>query len=111
MGKRFTAGLIIVVVLVIALVAPYIKNEYLTARYGDQFEELYKQTTMIERVDYLKVMEYTPTHAKICYVTKGENINVIEFSKIGSDDWQISAWRCMWSSTGSAGEFMYPFYF
>lgn len=110
MGKKYTAILIILLILVGVLVAPYLKAEYLTAKYGLYFEESYKQTNTLEGVDYCKVLEYNNVHAKVVYVAHGESINVIEFSHIETDDWQISAWKTVWSKSGNTINFMYPIY-
>ena len=104
------------VALVVFVAASYLRVEYYTIRHGNEFEELYKQTRMIDSVDYCKVLEYSPSHAKICYVKRthdirSRNVYVIEFSKAGSEEWQMRGWKCVCSSTGSADDIMWPMYF
>ena len=111
MGKKYTALLLILLVLVGVLAVPYIRTEYLTAKYGLFFDDLYQQTNSLEGVDYCKVLEYNNVHAKVCYVSHGESINIIEFSHIETDNWQISAWKTVWSKSGNTFHFMYPVYF
>ena len=110
MGKKYATLLLFIVIAVIALAVPYVKNEYLAAMYGYEFEELYIQSNTLEGVDYCKVLSYTDTHAKVCYVNKGESINIIEFSHIESETWQISSWKTVWTKSGSTFNFMYPIY-
>ena len=107
--KRLVA--VLFAALVVFVAASYLRVEYYTIRYGEQFEELYTQTHMIDSVDYCKVLEYSPSRAKICYVKRKVDINVIEFSNIGSKEWQMSDWKCVWSATGSADDLMWPLYF
>jgi len=107
--KRLFAFLIVAIVVFVA--ASYLRVEYYTIRYGGQFEELYKQTRMIDSVDYCKVLEHSSSYAKICYVKRKTNVYVIEFNKTGSEEWQICEWNCVWSGTGSADDLMWPLYF
>lgn len=113
MRKRTALILIIIATVVIALAYPYIKAEYLTYKYGDEFDELYKETHIIDQVDYCKVLEYSSSHAKVIYVARGSGIHVFEFDSVGGC-WQRSDWKVMWSESGSADALdyrMWPVYF
>ena len=112
MRKR-TAAILIIAVILIALASPYIKAEYLTHKYGEEFQDLYKETHMIDHVDYCKVLEYSSDHAKVIYVARGSDIHVFEFDSVGGC-WQRSDWKVMWSASGSADALdyrMWPIYF
>ena len=45
--------------LLILLVIPYAKVEFLIWRHGAEFESLYKMSNMIDGIEYLKVMDYS----------------------------------------------------
>jgi hypothetical protein len=113
MIKKTIAILIIIAIVVIVPVSPYIKAEYLTYKYGDEFEDLYKDTHMIDNVDYGKVLEYSPSCAKVCYVARGSGVHIFEF-RYKEDRWQRSDWKVAWSKSGSADILdyaMWPMYF
>lgn len=109
--KKKTLAVIVAVTLPLILVSfPYMKIEYLTARYGSQFEGLYVQTQMLDYADYCKVLEYDGTHARCLYVERGVCTNVLEFDLRG-DSWIMTTWETIWSHSGSADGLMWPLYF
>lgn len=111
--KKKTLVMIVVVVVVVAIIcifSPYLKAEYLTARYGSQFEGLYEQTHMIDHEDYCKVLECDESHARCCYVERGVDINVLEFD-FRDGNWEMTTWETIWSRSGSADSLMWPLYF
>ena len=113
MKKRTVAILMVIAIIVIALVSPYIKAEYLTYKYGKEFKDRYEDTHMIDDVDYSKVLEYSPSRAKICYVARDSGIYVFEFHYV-EDGWQRSDWKAVWTKSGSVDcldYFMWPMYF
>lgn len=111
--KKTTATIIIIFVIFLllltaAVVSPYIKAEYLTARYGDQFEGLEKQTNMLDGATYFKVLSYSEAQAKVFYVS--DSGDVITFAKNQEGQWTIQNWYTVWSNTGSADSFYWPYY-
>lgn len=102
--------LTIVVFLIIWIFSPYIKAEILTYKYGEMFEEEYMQTNMIDEIEYYKVVDYSDTMAKVLYVEKNHITgNLIVFTK-DNNNWKLLLWKAVWSTTGSADEFMWPYY-
>jgi len=111
--KKKTLTIIVAVAVMVAIIFisfPYLKAEYLTARYGSQFEGLYVQTHMIDYADYCKVLECDGSHARCCYVEKGVCVNVLEFD-FRDGSWEMTIWETVWSGSGSADNFMWPLYF
>lgn len=106
--KRFSA-LIVFTVLLFAII-PYGKVEFLTWKYGGEFKNLYKQSSMMDNIAYLKVMHYSKTKAEIYYV-QGEHLgaNLYTFKK-NCDKWELDSWRTVWSKHGSADSFIWPYY-
>ncbi|MDD6736095.1 MAG: hypothetical protein PUE13_07280 [Clostridiales bacterium] len=87
------------------------KCEILTAIHGDEFSELYKSNTMLGEQEYLKVLEYSDSSARVYYVGKDNSMaNIICFVK-REGQWEYDKWeRCVWSKTGSASEVAWPYW-
>ena len=84
--------------------------EYLTKRYGDQFQDAYKEYTMVSSQDYLKVLEYTETKAVIYTVIEDGCGNTITFKRANkSEEWEFVEWNTIWSTSGSADGFIWPY--
>ena len=86
----------------------YIKCETLTLKHGNEFKTLYKYSGMIAEIDYLKVLDYSNTTAKIYYVSKDECGNLMYFLK-KDDEWKSEKWETIWSSSGGADGFVWPY--
>lgn len=111
--KKKTLYFMFILFIVVSIVfAPYAKVEYLTYKYGPEFESLYKETHMIDGICVCKVYEYTETKAKIYYVESGRTFGaLVKFIKDENDDtWILDGWDAVWSKTGSASEFIWPYY-
>lgn len=103
--------LVIVLVLLIVLSFPYIKAGYLTVKYGDEFANGYEQTGMIDDIEYFRVIEYNDKEAVVCYIVKNHGALVkIWFEQNEDGVWQEIKWDCVWSKTGSADNFCWPYY-
>ena len=103
--------LIIVFVLLIVLFFPYVKAEFLTARYSDEFDDGYEQTGMIDEVEYFRVIEYNDREAVVCYIEKNHaSLSKIWFERNNDDTWKEVGLECIWSKTGSADKFCWPYY-
>lgn len=108
MKKKIVISLIVVVILLIAL--PYIFVEVNTALWGEKFENEYKQTNIISKIEYYKVFYYTGNKAKVYYVEEKHNSgNYIWFHKVNSK-WKMVDWKTVWSEYGSASGITYPIY-
>lgn len=97
-------------VLILFFVFPYIKAEYYTTKYGEAFEDLYTQTSWIESIEYFKVVEYDSSQATVLYIEKGHVtcFEVIFVQNNGS--WELDKMNCVWSTSGSADSFYWPYY-
>lgn len=84
-----------------------IKCEVNTFMYGNQFHDEYKQTNMISGTQKLKVLKYSENKAKIYYSNK-EYGNIIIFEK-KNNKWIMDTWDTVWSRTGSADGFIWPY--
>lgn len=90
---------------------PYIRNEYLTFFYGEEFIGREVESGWFKKADTMRVIQYHQTEAKIYYVcddyTSG---NIYTFAKDGAGRWELDRWKTVWSSSGSASEVMWPYF-
>lgn len=98
-------------ILLIVLFFPYIKAEYLTAKYGDEFDDGYEQTGMINGIEYFRVVEYNDSKAVVCYIVENHS----SLAKIWSNEMTImcgrkSAGTVFGQKSGSADNFCWPYY-
>ena len=112
--KYFMLG--IIVCLICTWIASLIKCEVLTHKYYDVFKDAYKQNSMLGEMEYFKVLSYSPYHtyglAQVYYVSKGNtagNVLTFKFNR-DTDLWEEISWSTVWSTTGSASEIIYPYW-
>ncbi len=105
--KGIIIGLLVLVIVFVAAF-PYIKAEYLTKKYGHEFENLQEATNIIGDVRYLKVLSYSPEKATAFYVS--DTGDLLTFEKTADDTWAFVTWYTVWSKSGSADGFMWPYY-
>lgn len=97
-------------ILAILFSLPYLKAEYLTSRYGDMFEYEYHQSGMITEIEYFKVISYSNGNATIFYVLKNHSAGVCMNFRKEHKSWQVTNWQVIWSTSGSADKFFWPYY-
>ena len=88
------------------------KAEVLTILIGNEFATGYLQTNMIFDIEYYRVVDYSEAYAEVFYVEKNhETGHLINFyRKIVDQEWVMIDWDTIWSKTGSASGFMWPYY-
>lgn len=109
--KKIEKSVIIIFISLIFLLfvfIPYIQAEILTIKYGNEFNDLQKQTNILTEAHYYKVLSYSDEQAKVFYVS--DTGDVIIFKKNAEGNWDYSEWKTIWSNSGSAGEFYWPYY-
>lgn len=95
----------------LAGIVPYIKVEVLTLQHKAEFRTLYNSNGMIKDVEYLKVMDYSKESANVYYVTSGKKAGFLyKFIRRNEEGWQLEGWDVVWSSSGSADNFIWPYY-
>ncbi len=108
--------LIIVLAFVLVALLPFIvwgssllKCEILTKIYYDDFEYAWTDNTMLDEMEYFKVLDCDGETARVYYVSDGMDwANVLTFEK-NDGKWVETQWECIWSTTGSASEVVYPY--
>lgn len=105
-------GVIGVIVLGLAIIwlAAFVKCEVLTNRYGSEFAEAYRENTMLCEPEYWKVLEYSEDFARVYYVGEDRCYgNILTFKKVNGE-WKYDTWEAtVWSKTGSADGFVWPY--
>ena len=92
----------------------FVRCEYLTSKYGYQFEELYKENSMIDDVHHFKVIVYDDDYARVYYVSADEKTgsksgNTLDFKKEFGKWKYTGTWVTIWSNRGSADGFVWPY--
>lgn len=108
MKKKSVMFICICLIFLLILFFPYLKAEFLTAKYGHEFDGLQKQTNMLPESKYYRVLSYSYDIAKVFYVSNSGDLLI--FNKDSNGGWKYSEWKTIWSTSGSAGEFMWPYY-
>jgi hypothetical protein len=109
MTKVLIKVLIVVSVFpIIIWIASIIKCEILTYRYWKEFEGLEQSTNMLKKSETIKVLDYSKVSARIYYKDR-EGGDILKFNK-QDGRWVFDKWeRTVWSRTGSADGFMWPY--
>jgi hypothetical protein len=112
MKKRIIIAVLIILGVFISIwLGAIVKCEILTNLHGNEFTDGYKRTNMLNKIDYLKVLNYSDTTARIYYVSKGVRSDIIKFVK-KDGEWELDKWeRTVWDSTGSADGTMWPYFY
>jgi len=108
MKKLIYIQLTIIVLFSLIWIGSIIKIEIDTYRYGSEFAHLYKETT-ITHVDFLKVLDYSDTSARVYFVSKGGTGDIISATN-QEGKWVFEKWETtVWSASGNANGFVWPY--
>ncbi len=112
MKKRKFVVIIFVCIaaLVLLQTIALIKCEILTNRYYADFEYAYRDNSMLGEMETFKVLNCDGQTARVYYIEAGKTMaHVLTFEKVDGA-WQETGWRCIWSTTGSASEVIWPYW-
>lgn len=131
--KRRVFLAIIVTLLLICLSVPYFQVNHLTKKYGSDFLDLYSENGFYDDMEYLKVFQYRDEKINLYYLDNdrlkqklsnlGDEYAVVLYVEenhssaslfIFYDEagrWKLSDWDLIWSSSGSADGFMWPYFY
>jgi len=86
-----------------------VKCEVLTHKHGDEFDQLWKEETMLIDPEYWKVLKYSSDRASVYYVApEGKGGTVLFFVRYNGE-WIISGWGPGWSQYGTANDLIWPY--
>ena len=83
--------------------------EYLTYRYGAQFQDQWSQAALLVRPDRCKVLSYTAASARVYYAGEGGGNTFTFVRDDGDEPRTCSGWTTVWSDSGSADGFIWPY--
>lgn len=107
--KSLSVICILIGLCVIFWILSIIHCEVLTLQRSAEFENLWQENTMLSEPDSIKVLEYSDTYAKI-YHRSIEGGATLEFSRTDSQsEWEFLYWDTIWSRSGSADGFIWPY--
>lgn len=109
-------GMMVLIILIVFIIISYLYVEILTYKYGMQFAHLYDASSWIENCSSHKVFKYADDEADVYYEAFNPNEKKVSatfmyhFKRV-NDTWMLDSWECIWSRTGSADGFIWPYYF
>ena len=111
MKKIFARCVIIILILLLGFwIISFVYCECLTLLHGDEFTLVYHENSMIGEQRKWKVLEYSESSAVVYFVEKENSFgNILSFTKIDGQ-WVYDQWlETVWSKTGSADGFVWPY--
>ena len=104
----------IIIVLILCVIAIWGFSitycEILTHFHGKEFAAVYRENTMMGEIDYLKVLDYSDATARVYYVSRNRSGGDILVFVKKDGQWKYEKWeKTVWSKTGSADSFMWPY--
>ena len=114
MKKLWTILLILLIGVVAGFVsywiATLVKIDIQTHAHYDEFEYAYMDGTMLGDMEYFKVVYYDDYMAQVYYVSEGRSGGDLLVFENNGDAWKQVYWGTIWSSTGSASDVIWPYW-
>jgi len=89
-----------------------LKCEVLTWQHGRSFPFPNDINSMCGEMDYLKVLKYTDTNARVYYVSDNRSVgNTATFIRHGNNCEYYKWEKTIWSKSGSADDFVFPYFY
>ena len=130
--KWYVVAAMIIALFLIYLAVPYFRVGNLTKKYGSEFLNRYSENGFYGDIEYLKVFQYrdekinipyldntrlreelidlSDDHAVILYVEENHSSASLFVFCDESGQWKLSSWNLIWSKSGTADGFMWPYY-
>lgn len=124
---------IIIALFLIYLAVPYFQAGHLTKKYGTEFLDLYSENGFYDNIEYLKVFQYRDEktnlyyldddrlkeelrdlgrdYAVVLYVEENHSSASLFIFYDEDGQWKLSSWNLIWSTSGTADGFMWPYYY
>lgn len=74
------------------------------------FQNEYQQTGMIDEIEYFRIISYSNEEASVFYVLEDHSAGVVLSYRKEQGSWKLQRWEAIWSTTGSADGFYWPYY-
>ncbi len=106
--------LFILIAFLVVWLGSLIKCEVLTKLHYDEFKDAYKQCTMINGIDYFKVLKYERGKTAEVYYIEKDNMSgsILHFRYVpGEKDWKFTVWETLWTNWGgNADNVTWPYW-
>ena len=124
MRKKVLIVSILLLIVALFIFRPYYSVNSLTKKYADEFSELYRDNGFYEDIEYFKVFKYRNEEVNIqCLNNKKlkNRLNNLNDASCGWAEqkasclrtigqWELLDWYLVWSYSGTADSFMWPYY-
>ncbi len=113
---KFFLKLISVILVIIFIVwgIPMIKCEYLTARYGHEFDlaAIPEENSMLSEPDWFRILSYNDEYTEIYYISEGFRLgSILSFKKVNGEWKYDSPANTIWTALGgSADNDVWPYF-
>ena len=87
-----------------------LKCDILTVLHGHEFKDTYKQTNMLGKTEYLKVLKYTRYYAEVYCIDGNKDGGDILYCLKDDGEWVLHSWNTIGSDTGSASDVIFPYW-
>ena len=81
--------------------------ELQTALYKNEFNDNYQEYVLFNPTESIKVLKYTSNKAEV-YYSDYEGGDIIYWNRIDGK-WVYQSWKTIWSRSGSADGFIWPY--
>lgn len=89
-------------------IASIVKCEILTSKHYEEFVGLDESTNIVRKSEFLKVLDYSNMNARVYYYDHEGGV-ILKFVKKDAK-WVYDEWeKTVWSRTGSADDYMWPY--
>lgn len=109
-NRKISIGKIILLTFIVIWAVSLIKCKILTHKYFSDFEFAYTQNTMLGDMEYFKVLNCDGQSASVYYVEDGMSCAHVLTFEYTDGTWEETSWGTIWSTTGSASEVIFPYW-
>lgn len=130
--KVFIIVIIVLLPFLIYFLIPYLEVNILTSKYGAEFSSLYSKNGFYNNIEYLKIFQYrgekvdmvylykddlkkeldvlNDDYAVVLYIEENHSSAALFIFYDANGEWELSSWDVIWSFSGTADGFMWPYY-
>ena len=130
--KKVLIVSILLLIVALFIFRPYYSVNSLTKKYADEFLELYRDNGFYEDIEYFKVFKYrneevniqclnnkklknrlnnlNDDYAVVLYIEENHSSASLFIFYDVDGQWELLDWYLVWSYSGTADGFMWPYY-
>lgn len=130
--KVLIVSILLLLIVALFIFRPYYSVNSLTKKYADEFSELYRDNGFYEDIEYFKVFKYrneevniqclnnkklknrlnnlNDDYAVVLYIEENHSSASLFIFYDVDGQWKLLDWYLVWSYSGTADGFMWPYY-